>query len=303
MQELAATGTLVGTDIDERAISWAERELPFAQFHTNPVLPPTRYSDGEFDLVLNHSVFTHLDEDYQDQWLAELQRIIAPGGVLVLSTHGEHAFHETEGELAAHAREWRTKLEQNGILFISEDSFVGGAFPDFYHSTFHAPWYVFEHWGRWFEVLAYLPRNSLDFQDHVVLRRPLETPHESFPIRARPSGGAEAPAAPSEPAPDVAALGILEPPAGHSRFGEPGLLARRALFRVARPILYAQNRVDRALASRIAELDASVNHGMSSFVRSVLRQQAERIDRLDAEIEQLRARAAADADASEDDRA
>jgi SAM-dependent methyltransferase len=299
MQELSSTRTLVGTDIDERAISWANRELPFARFDVNPALPPTPYSDGEFDLVLNHSVFTHLDANYQDRWLDELQRITAPGGILVLSTHGEHAFHVTEEELAGHAREWRDTLERDGILFVSEDSFVGGAFPDFYHSTFHAPWYVFEHWSEWFEVLAYLPKSSLDFQDHVVLRRPRETPHTAFPIRARPSGGTVS-APPSEPQVDTNSIEILAPLAGPSRFGAAGLLARRALFRVARPILCAQNRVDRALAERIAELDVGVKHGMSSFVRDILRQQAERIDRLDRELEHVRASRGADVRAHED---
>ena len=47
-----------------------------------------------------------------------------------------------------------------------------GRFPDFYHSTFHAPWYIFEHWSRWFTVAAFLPRRSMDYQDFVLLHRP-----------------------------------------------------------------------------------------------------------------------------------
>ena len=82
METLASASTLVGTDIDSRAIEWASSNLPFARFDVNDGLPPTRYADGEFDLIVNHSVFTHLDERYQDQWLGELQRITAPGGLL-----------------------------------------------------------------------------------------------------------------------------------------------------------------------------------------------------------------------------
>ena len=48
---------------------------------------------------------------------------------------------------------------------------VGGPFPDFYHSTFHAPWYIFEHWSKIFEIKAYVVRGSLDFQDLLLLRR------------------------------------------------------------------------------------------------------------------------------------
>ena len=170
MEELGRTRTLVGTDIDARAVEWASENLPFARFDVNDGVPPTRYRDGEFDLVVNHSVFTHLDEHYQDLWLAELERITAPGGLLVLSIHGEHAYQVSEQHLETDSplrREWRAKLERDGILYIAEDTYVGSAFPDFYHTTFHAPWYVFEHWSRWFDVLAYLPRSSLEFQDQL----------------------------------------------------------------------------------------------------------------------------------------
>ena len=39
MEELGDTRTLVGTDIDERAIGWAAKELPFARFDVNEGLP------------------------------------------------------------------------------------------------------------------------------------------------------------------------------------------------------------------------------------------------------------------------
>jgi SAM-dependent methyltransferase len=114
MQELGSTRTLVGTDIDALAIEWASENLPFARFDVNDGLPPTRYADGEFDLIVNHSVFTHLDERYQDLWLAELQRIASPGGLLVLSIHGEHGFQIGERQLepgSSQLHEWRARLQ------------------------------------------------------------------------------------------------------------------------------------------------------------------------------------------------
>jgi SAM-dependent methyltransferase len=185
MEDLGRTRKLAGTDIDARAIEWASENLTFARFDVNEGLPPTRYDDGEFDLIINHSVFTHLDESYQDQWLTELRRITAPEGLIVLSIHGEHAFMTSEEQLeegARQRREWRMILERDGILFVSDDTYVGSAFPDFYHTAFHAPWYVFEHWSRWFDVLAYLPRSSLDFQDQVVLRRRSDSAGDWAPI-------------------------------------------------------------------------------------------------------------------------
>jgi len=292
MEELGDTRTLVGTDIDERAIGWAAKELPFARFDVNEGLPPTRYADGEFDLIINHSVFTHLDEHYQDRWLEELQRIAAPGGVLVLSTRGEHAFSRAEQQLAPtdpNRRRWREILERDGIFFTNEDAFVGSAFPDFYHTAFHAPWYVFEHWSKWFEVLAFLPRSSLEFQDQVVLRRPTEG-YVSTPIRARRSSGDAPPEPAAAPSGAVrgAAARIIEPSGEPSHFGSGGLLARRLLFRAARPILHAQLRVDRALDERIAAVEGRLEQRMPPLVHTVLHQQAERIQRLDRELEQVR---------------
>jgi SAM-dependent methyltransferase len=290
MEGLAPGRTLVGTDIDARAIEWASTNLPFAHFDVNEGLPPTRYRDGEFDLIVNHSVFTHLDERYQDLWLAELERITEPGGALVLTVHGAHGFGEAERQLpegALERREWRERLERDGILYVADDSFVGSAFPDFYHTAFHAPWYVLEHWSRWFDVVAYLPRSSLGFQDQVVLRRRTPDAEPDPPVPARPERAAPPPAPPPAAVP---AGGVLAMPAAPSRFGAIGMLARRALFRAARPVLHAQSEVDRSLAGSIAALEVRVDERMPPLVGVALRRQAERIERLEGELAQLRRR-------------
>jgi SAM-dependent methyltransferase len=305
MDDIGRSSTLVGTDIDQRAIEWAAANLPFARFDVNGGVPPTSYRDGEFDLVLNHSVFTHLDANYQDLWLTELQRITAPGGVLVLSVHGDHAFQQSERQLAPGSRdrrEWREQLERDGILFVAEDSYVGSAFPDFYHTAFHAPWYIFEHWSKWFDLIAYLPRSSLDFQDQVVLRRRGDADPLREPIRARPAGVTAD--ALSSPVPRLAPLAedprTLQAPTVASRYGALGIAARRGLFRLARPVLYAQQRVDRELADSIASLDDRIEETreqrMPPLVHIALRQQADRIDRLEREVLEHRQASGTDAE-------
>jgi SAM-dependent methyltransferase len=303
MERLGGAQTLVGTDIDERAIDWATHNLPFARFDVNSGLPPTRYGDDEFDLVINHSVFTHLDAEYQDRWLAELQRITSPDGLLVLSVHGEHAFQICEQQLDAdsrESREWRKQLESHGILYVADDGYVGSAFPDFYHTAFHAPWYILEHWSRWFEVLGYLPRSSLGFQDQVVLRpvdSSLDASEARRPVRARPILSESSSVSPTEDTFKFSPRDVLQMPAGGSNFGSLGLLARRAIFRLARPVLYAQLDVDRSLAEAISMLDSRVggaSERMPQLVHVALVQQAERIGRLESELQELRHTVATD---------
>lgn len=169
---LAKSSALHGVDIDPPAVEWAQHHLSYATVKANQPGPPLDYADNFFDLVYNHSVFSHIDEELQDRWLAELRRVTRPGGFLVLSVHGEHAFEEFERVGgAADPAALRRVLQDHGIVFLREDGWVGGPFPDFYHTTFHAPWYVFTHWSRWFRIRAYVPRGSLGYQDFVLLER------------------------------------------------------------------------------------------------------------------------------------
>jgi SAM-dependent methyltransferase len=164
MEELARKRALHGTDIDADAIRWCRDHVPYAEVAVNDADPPLPYTDGAFDLVFGHSVFTHLNAQRQDAWLSELHRVTRPRGLLVLSTHGEVALRDDVWGI--HGR-----LEDEGIVFI--DDVFGPEYPapDWYQRTYHAPWYVFEHWGRWFEIRAYVPGGALGVQDHILLER------------------------------------------------------------------------------------------------------------------------------------
>ena len=174
MKEIAEKSELYGVDIDPEGIAWAQGHIPWVKCSVNNGLPPLDFPDGYFDLIFNHSVFTHLDATYQDAWLAELVRVAKPGGVLVLSVSGEHPFSElvkAHRDAGADPTNLIEEFRSKGIVFIADDSWVGGPFPDFYHSAFHAPWYVFEHWSKFFDIKAFVTRGSLDFQDYLLLRR------------------------------------------------------------------------------------------------------------------------------------
>ena len=182
-----------GCDIDPKATDWLTRNMPELQVTCNGEYPPLPYPDGHFDLILNHSVLSHLDEHHQDAWLAELRRVLSPDGTLILTVLGAHAHRAwisglppDRPDLDKAVEKSRAALDSKGIYFFVDDGWASN-FPSYYQSTFHAPWYVFEHWSRFFDIASYIPHGSLDHQDMIVLRHKLPPP----PERAR----AETPAA------------------------------------------------------------------------------------------------------------
>jgi len=80
---------LSGSDYNSKLIDWCSENLDLGHFFTNNLAPPLECDDQSFDLVYANSVFTHLDEDLQNRWLAELRRVLMPGGALLLTTHGD----------------------------------------------------------------------------------------------------------------------------------------------------------------------------------------------------------------------
>ncbi len=150
-----------GTDIDCMAVQWCREHLR-GSFCTNRDTPPLNFLDAEFDCVYAISVFTHIDEKYQLRWLAELRRILRPGGLLLVSVHGAGTAKELRvDELAT--------LRAQGILF-KRSSKLRGIHPEFYHTTFQTKEYVMQTWSTFFEIVSYREL-GLGYQDLVVLRR------------------------------------------------------------------------------------------------------------------------------------
>lgn len=176
MGELAAKASFVGVDTDKEAIAWCSENIAWMRFLAVDPMPPMPLEDSSFDLIVNHSVFTHMPEDVQDAWLAELQRVLRPEGVALLSVSGEHPMAHLEStwrEAGADPSAMREEFNEHGLLFVADDSWndpqFQGHFPAYYHSTFHSTAYIEHHWGRFFRVRGVLFDAALGWQNIVIL--------------------------------------------------------------------------------------------------------------------------------------
>jgi cyclopropane fatty-acyl-phospholipid synthase-like methyltransferase len=150
-----------GADIDSMSVQWCREHLR-GSFCCNQDAPPLSYADAEFDCIYAISVFTHIDERYQLEWLAEFRRVLRPGGLLLVSVHGV-------GTAKGLRVEERATLRAQGILF-KRSSKLRGIHPDFYHTTFQTKDYVLQKWSRFFDIVDY-KQLGLGYQDLIVLRR------------------------------------------------------------------------------------------------------------------------------------
>lgn len=164
---------VVGCDIDREAVEWCRAHLPDGRFEIAPTEPPLPFDDGSFDLVVGCSVFTHLDEVRQRAWLAELRRVLQPGGLLLATVHGDFAidFHlRGLGPLRRGLARLRWTLR--GFVDLGEDPRIEGAAPPgYYRAVFQSPRHTRRAWRDGFDIVEYTPAGLQAYQDLVVLRR------------------------------------------------------------------------------------------------------------------------------------
>ncbi len=151
----APQARLHGSDIDVAATDWLRQHFPEADTRVNQGMPPLPFRNVSFDLVIGYSVFTHLNEEYQDAWLAELRRVTRPGAIFLLTANldrsWQNSMEHSPEEYHDFMRGLRAETEEQGLYFYTHDSWEKH-FPDFYHTTWHTVWYIRKHWSQWFTV-------------------------------------------------------------------------------------------------------------------------------------------------------
>jgi SAM-dependent methyltransferase len=140
-----------GVDIDPVNIAWSKEHIKDASFEVSGLLPPLDFADHSFDVVYGLSIFTHLTELAQDLWLAELCRVLKPGGVAFLTFHGEAAAY-SRGFSAAEIENYRLRGIEDYVLDRALIEVVDDS--NYYRSTFHTTDYLRSRWSKYFDIVG-----------------------------------------------------------------------------------------------------------------------------------------------------
>jgi cyclopropane fatty-acyl-phospholipid synthase-like methyltransferase len=154
-----------GTDVDAEAIEWCRHNLKSAVCSVNESYPPLDYPENKFDLIYAVSVFTHLDADYQRAWLADLARILRPGGLLMASFHSRSVWEPLEAAQA---------VRKYGFAFRTSDK-LKGILPGWYHTSFRDQASVEKLLAEYLDNVTYL-EGQLGAQDLAIASKSATTP-------------------------------------------------------------------------------------------------------------------------------
>jgi SAM-dependent methyltransferase len=140
-REEAEVAEIWGVDVEPSVLRPFEESLcPPMHAQLSDRDPPLPFDDGSFDLIWAVSVWTHL-ADNALSWLAEMHRLLKPGGILIPTYIGE-----THSELLA-GEEWEEDRIGMNVLRHYQGWDQGGPM------VLISDWWLREHWGRAFDVL------------------------------------------------------------------------------------------------------------------------------------------------------
>jgi SAM-dependent methyltransferase len=171
------------SEVNPAHVAWCATNLAGVTTKLNGTAPPLQFDDGAFDFGYSLSIFSHLDAPAAGAWLEDLARVLAPGGILILTTHGYPAlaiikdsdvhqgmFRKSRDEIAR----MEADLETDRYIFVpyDQDILAVAKAGSSYGNTFMHQSYAKAHWNsHGLTVLKYLPGGVRGWQDIFVLRK------------------------------------------------------------------------------------------------------------------------------------
>lgn len=163
-----------GVDVQAEKVMWAMENLsPPLRFATTTTIPHLPFPDGCFGLVFAGSVFTHIGELHV-AWLAELARVLAPGGFLYITLHDETSIKVAAEDPQRHVRfneivqnsSFAAELLSGDFGFVSTAPYGAAMLSQVIMSSTYA-----RHVARPLVLKDTFPRAYAGFQTGYVFRR------------------------------------------------------------------------------------------------------------------------------------
>ncbi len=176
---------ITGCDPNEAHIQWISSQYPLANFYVSKFKPPLPFSNDHFDLIYSVSVFTHLSEKAQFIWLTELHRILRPGGLVLLTTLGEHAAQWSDEnnyakrDINEPESFYKALVEQKFLFYVPESYHQVNKFinlnsvadDEMYGIAWHSQEYIANNWVKYFDIMKIIPGCIDSLQDLVILKK------------------------------------------------------------------------------------------------------------------------------------
>ncbi len=169
--------SITACDLDARAVAFCSAELG-----VKPLVSQTDLSRVPFetyDFVWSGSLLTHLPPKSGDRFVALLSRILNPGGVALVSFHGDHSLERLAdlygGDHADEAESIRQEVRSTGTAYRP----YGGRFSSYEEADYGMAWHQPSFLRRRCEELngdavkwvGHLPRGWDDHHDLAVLQK------------------------------------------------------------------------------------------------------------------------------------
>jgi len=141
------------------------------------------YADASMDVAMSYSVFTHLPDRPHRHWVAEIARVMKPGGIFALTLEPRRFldFVEAlpegatgwEATLRRHAGDvpaLRARFDAGDVAFLPSGE--AGDFDSTLYGDAAVPLgFIERHWSEWFIIREYLDDPAQFFQAVLVVQR------------------------------------------------------------------------------------------------------------------------------------
>ncbi len=153
---------LYGCDYNKESIEWCSNHIEGIKFYVNGLQPPLPFENDFLDCIYARSVFTHLSEAMNFEWIKELSRVVKFNGLIIITTHGDLA----TDRLLLDEKEFYDagKLVVRGNLKEGEKWYL----------AYHPPQFVRNDLLKGFNII-YHARFSNTVQDIWAIRNTIET--------------------------------------------------------------------------------------------------------------------------------